>query len=229
MTYPKAAAAALDSMSRVESGPDPNGVPRVWTLLSVLMPLYNERRTLRAIVRRVLDSPVTIPLELIIVDDSSTDGSADLLRELAANEPRIRAIFHDRNQGKGGAIRTAIRHMTGDIAIIQDADLEYDPADIARVIQPILDGRADAVFGSRFLSSEYRRVLYFWHTLGNGVLTWFNNLICDINLTDMETCYKAVRADILRQIPLKCEGFAIEPELTVRLAQWGIRLYEVPD
>ena len=101
--------------------------------------------------------------------------------------------------------------MTGDIAIIQDADLEYDPADIARVIQPILDGRADAVFGSRFLSSEYRRVLYFWHTLGNGVLTWFNNLICDINLTDMETCYKAVRADILRQIPLKCEGFAISP------------------
>ena len=137
-----------------------------------------------------------------------------MLRELAANEPRIRAVFHDRNQGKGGAIRTAIRHMTGDIAIIQDADLEYDPAEIARVIRPILDGRADAVFGSRFLSSEYRRVLYFWHTLGNGVLTWFCNLLCDINLTDMETCYKAVRADILRQIPLQFREFAFEPELT---------------
>jgi glycosyltransferase involved in cell wall biosynthesis len=228
MTDPSEPPSTIDTMSRVESGPDPGGVSRVWTLLSVLMPLYNERRTLRAIVRRVLDSSITIPLELIVVDDSSTDGSAELLRELAASEPRIRAVFHDRNRGKGGAIRTAIQHMTGDIAIIQDADLEYDPGDIARVIQPILDGRADAVFGSRFLSSEYRRVLYFWHTLGNGVLTWFNNLICDINLTDMETCYKAVRADILRQIPLKCEGFAIEPELTVRLAQWGIRLYEVP-
>ena len=118
--------------------------------------------------------------------------------------------------------------MAGDVAIIQDADLEYDPAEIPRVIQPILDGRADAVFGSRFLSGDYRRVLYYWHSLGNGVLTWLANMLCDLNLTDMETCYKAVRADILRQTPLHCRDFAIEPELTVRLAQWGIRLYEVP-
>jgi glycosyltransferase involved in cell wall biosynthesis len=197
-------------------------------LLSVLMPVYNERRTLRTIIRRVLESPVPIPLELIAVDDGSRDGSAEILRELAAQDPRIRPVFHERNLGKGGAIQTAIRHMSGDIAIVQDADLEYDPAEIPRVIQPILDGKADAVFGSRFLSSDYRRVLYFWHTLGNGLLTWLNNMLCDLNLTDMETCYKAVRADILRQTPLHFRDFALEPELTIRLAQWGIRLYEVP-
>jgi glycosyltransferase involved in cell wall biosynthesis len=228
MTDPTEHAADLAPAPQDGPGPDSADHPHCGTLLSVLMPLYNERRTLRAIVRRVLEVPLPGPMELIVVDDGSTDGSADLLRELAAADPRIRPVFHERNQGKAGAVRTAIRHMTGDVAIVQDADLEYDPADIARVIQPILDGRADAVFGSRFVSGDFRRVLYFWHTLGNGLLTWFNNLLCDLNLTDMETCYKAVRADILRQIPLKCHGFALEPELTVRLAQWGIRLYEVP-
>jgi glycosyltransferase involved in cell wall biosynthesis len=197
-------------------------------LLSVLMPVYNERRTLRTIVRRVLESPTQLPLELIAVDDGSRDGSAEILRELAMQDGRIRPVLHERNLGKGAAIQTAIRHMTGDIAIIQDADLEYDPAEIPRVIRPILEGKADAVFGSRFISSEYRRVLYFWHTLGNGALTWICNALCDLNLTDMETCYKAVRADILRQIPLYYRDFACEPELTIRLAQWGIRLYEVP-
>jgi glycosyltransferase involved in cell wall biosynthesis len=197
-------------------------------LLSVLMPVYNERWTLRTIVARVLASPTQIPMELVAVDDGSTDGSADVLRALAAQDARIRPVFHERNTGKGGAIHTAIGHMTGDIVIIQDADLEYDPAEIPRVIQPILDGKADAVFGSRFLSSDFRRVLYFWHTLGNGALTGLANVLCDLNLTDMETCYKAVRADILRQTPLHCRDFALEPELTVRLAQWGIRLYEVP-
>jgi glycosyltransferase involved in cell wall biosynthesis len=197
-------------------------------LLSVLMPLYNERRTLRTIVRRVLESPMPLPLELVIVDDGSTDGSAEILRELAVHDSRVRPVFHERNLGKGGAIQTAIRHMAGDVAIIQDADLEYDPAEIPRVIRPILEGKADAVFGSRFISSEYRRVLYFWHTVGNGLLTWLCNVLCDLNFTDMETCYKAIRADILRQIPLHARDFAIEPELTIRLAQWGIRLYEVP-
>jgi glycosyltransferase involved in cell wall biosynthesis len=197
-------------------------------LLSVLMPVYNERRTLRTIVRRVLDCGAPVPLELVAVDDGSTDGSAELLREMAALDPRIKPVFHERNLGKGGAVGSAVRHMTGDIAVIQDADLEYDPADIGRVVQPILEGRADAVFGSRFLSGDYRRVLYFWHTLGNGFLTMVTNLLCDLNLTDMETCYKAVRADILRQIPLRSRGFTLEPELAVRLSQWGIRLYEVP-
>jgi glycosyltransferase involved in cell wall biosynthesis len=197
-------------------------------LLSVLMPVYNERRTLRTIVGRVLAMASPIPLELIAVDDGSSDGSAIILRELAALDARIKAVFHEKNQGKGAAIGSAIRLMSGDIAIIQDADLEYDPAEIPRVIQPILDGRADAVFGSRFLNAEYRRVLYYWHSLGNGLLTWLANMLCNLNLTDMETCYKAVRADILRQTPLQCRDFAFEPELTVRLAQWGIRLYEVP-
>jgi glycosyltransferase involved in cell wall biosynthesis len=197
-------------------------------LLSVLMPVYNERRTLRSIVRRVLESPTQIPLELVIVDDGSCDGSAELIRELAAQDSRIRPVFHERNMGKGSAIHTALRRMAGDIAIIQDADLEYDPAEIPRVIQPILDGKADAVFGSRFLASEFRRVLYYWHTLANGILTFVTNALCDLNLTDMETCYKAVRADILRQTPLHYTDFALEPELTMRLAQWGIRLYEVP-
>jgi glycosyltransferase involved in cell wall biosynthesis len=201
---------------------------RTARLLSVLMPVYNERRTLRTIVGRVLASPMPIPLELIAVDDGSSDGSAEILGELGALDPRVRPVFHRRNLGKGAAIQTAIRSMSGDLAIVQDADLEYDPAEIPRVIQPILDGRADAVFGSRFLNAEYRRVLYYWHSLGNGVLTWLANILCNLNLTDMETCYKAVRADILRQTPLHSRDFAIEPELTVRLAQWGIRLYEVP-
>jgi glycosyltransferase involved in cell wall biosynthesis len=192
------------------------------------MPVYNERRTLRTIVGRVLASPTPIPLELIAVDDGSRDGSDAILRALAAADGRVRPVFHERNRGKGAAIRTAIEHMRGDIALVQDADLEYDPAEIPRVIQPILDGRADAVFGSRFLNAEYRRVLYFWHSLGNALLTTLANMLCDLNLTDMETCYKAVRADILRRTPLHSRDFAIEPELTVRLAQWGIRIYEVP-
>jgi glycosyltransferase involved in cell wall biosynthesis len=197
-------------------------------MLSVLMPVFNERRTLRTIVRRVLECPSPIPLELIAVDDGSTDGSGEILRELARLDVRVKPVFHEQNQGKGAAIQAAIREMAGEIALIQDADLEYDPADIPRVLQPILDGRADAVYGSRFLASEYRRVLYFWHSLGNGVLTGLANILCDLNLTDMETGYKAVRADILRQTPLRCRDFGFEPELTVRLAQWGVRIYEVP-
>ena len=209
----------------MSAGNDP---ARPAPVLSVLMPVYNERRTLRAIVGRVLAAPLPVPMELVVVDDGSTDGSAAVLRELAAADPRVRPVFLDRNRGKGAALRTAIAQMVGEVAIVQDADLEYDPADIPRVIRPILDGRADAVFGSRFLASEYRRVLYFWHALGNGLLTTLANVACDLNLTDMMTGSKAVRADILRQTPLRSDGFAIEPELTVRLAQWGVRLYEVP-
>ena len=197
-------------------------------LLSVLMPVYNERRTLRTIVRRVLNSPVPIPLELVAVDDCSRDGSADILRALAAEDPRVKPVFHETNAGKGGAIHTAIKHMTGDLAVIQDADLEYDPAEIPRVIRPILDGKADAVFGSRFAGSDYRRVLYYWHRVANAGLTWLTNMVSDLDLTDMETCYKAVRSDVLRQTHLRFQRFALEPELTIRLAQWGIRIYEVP-
>ncbi len=192
------------------------------------MPVYNEARTLRRIVKAVLASPVSLPMELVCVDDCSKDKTAEILRELAAADSRIKVIRHEVNRGKGAAIRTAIANITGDIAIVQDADLEYDPKDIPRVLAPILEGKADAVFGSRFAAGSQRKVLLYWHSVANRLLTWATNVLNDINITDMETCYKAVRADILKQIPLKSDRFGIEPELTTRLAQWNLRLYEVP-
>lgn len=198
------------------------------TKLSVLMPVFNESRTLRTIIDRVLASPVEADIELIAVDDGSTDRSWEVLQDLAQSDPRLMPVRHSRNRGKAAAIRTAIEHMTGDIAVVQDSDLEYDPAEFPRLIKPILDGRADAVFGSRFASSPERRVLFYWHSLGNRVLTWLANVLNDLNLTDMETCYKAVRADILRSLRLTSQRFGIEPEITTRLAQWGARIYEVP-
>jgi len=196
--------------------------------LSILMPVYNERRTLLTIFDRIRSAPLPIDFEIIAVDDCSSDGSWQILQDLAASDSRIKAFRHEKNAGKGAAIHTAISHMTGDIAIFQDADLEYDPNDIARIIEPIISGKAEAVFGSRFAGSECRRVLYFWHSLANKFLAQLTNVLCDLNLTDMETCYKAVKADILRMTPLKCKRFGIEPELTIRLAQWGARIYEVP-
>jgi glycosyltransferase involved in cell wall biosynthesis len=197
-------------------------------LLSVLMPVYNEARTLRTIVRRVLASPVDLPMELVCVDDGSRDGSADILHELAAADARIRVFRQPRNMGKGAAIIAAIGHMRGDIGLIQDADLEYDPADYPALVAPIVEGKADAVFGSRFASAGQRKILLYWHGVANKTLTWLTNVLNDINLTDMETCYKAVRADVLKQTPLHSQRFGIEPELTTKLAQWNIRLYEVP-
>lgn len=196
--------------------------------LSVLMPVYNESRTLRTIVGRVLDSPVDLEIELICVDDCSTDDSLQILRELATADSRIKLISQPINMGKGRAIRTAIDAMTGDIGIVQDADLEYDPEDFSRVIGPIVQGKADAVYGSRFASSEVRRVLFFWHALGNRILTVFSNMANDLNLTDMETCYKAVRGDVLKRLRLTSDRFGLEPEITARLSQWGARIYEVP-
>ena len=192
------------------------------------MPVYNEARTLRTIVRRVLESPVGLPMELVCVDDGSRDGSPEILDTLAAADSRIRVIRQPRNMGKGAAIRTAIQNMRGDIGLIQDADLEYDPADYPALVAPILQGKADAVFGSRFASASQRKILLYWHGVANHFLTWLTNILNDINLTDMETCYKAVRADILQQTPLYSDRFGIEPELTTKLAQWNIRLYEVP-
>jgi glycosyltransferase involved in cell wall biosynthesis len=202
--------------------------PASTPLLSVLMPVYNEARTLRTIVGRVLASPVELPMELVCVDDGSRDGSPAILESLAAADPRIRVFRQPRNMGKGAAIIAAIGHMRGDIALIQDADLEYDPADYPALLAPILQGKADAVFGSRFASASQRKVLLYWHGVANKTLTWLTNILNDINLTDMETCYKAVRADVLKQTPLHSQRFGIEPELTTRLAQWNIRLYEVP-
>lgn len=199
--------------------------------LSVLMPVYNEGRTLRTIVAKVFASPVAelgLEIELVAVDDGSKDGSREILAELAASDSRIRVFHQDMNRGKGAAIRRAIGECTGDISIVQDSDLEYDPNDYPRVLAPILEGHADAVFGSRFAASEQRAVLLFWHSLANRFLTFVTNALNNINLTDMETCYKAVRTDILKQIPLKSNRFGIEPELTTRLAQWNARIYEVP-
>lgn len=196
--------------------------------LSVLMPVYNEARTLRRIVKAVLESPVDLEIELVCVDDHSTDDTQKILNELSLADGRIKVIRHAVNCGKGSAIRTAIEHMTGDIAVVQDADLEYDPAEFPLLLAPILEGHADAVFGSRFASSPQRRVLLYWHSVANRFLTWVTNILNDINITDMETCYKAVRADLLKQIPLKSKRFGIEPELTTRLAQWNVRIYEVP-
>ena len=196
--------------------------------LSILIPVYNEARTLRTIVRRVLASPVGLPMELVCVDDGSRDASPQILDELAAADPRIRVFRQPHNMGKGAAIIRAIREMTGDIGLIQDADLEYDPMDYPALVAPIVEGKADAVFGSRFASASQRKILLYWHGVANHFLTWLTNILNDINLTDMETCYKAVRADILKQTPLYSNRFGIEPELTTKLAQWNIRLYEVP-
>lgn len=195
--------------------------------LSVLIPVYNERYTLRRLVERVLQAPIELDLEIIAVDDGSQDGSWNILSDLAHWDSRVVAIRHDRNRGKGAAIRTAIARMTGDVAIFQDADLEYDPREYPRLLKPILSGQADAVFGSRF-SGESRRVLFFWHSLVNGLLTLLSNAVNDLNLSDMETCYKVVRADTLKNLRLSCNSFDIEPELTARLAQWGGPIFEVP-
>ncbi len=206
--------------------PEPSTGPQ--PLLSVLIPVYNESRTLRTIIRRVLASPVAMPMELVCVDDGSRDGSAEILDRLAAADARIRVFRQPHNMGKGAAIIRAIREMRGEIGLIQDADLEYDPQDYPALVAPIVEGKADAVFGSRFASASQRKILLYWHSVANHFLTWLTNILNDINLTDMETCYKAVRADILKQTPLYSNRFGIEPELTTKLAQWNIRLYEVP-
>ncbi len=195
--------------------------------LSVIVPVYNERWSLAEVIRRVLESPVTLEKEVIIVDDGSTDGSYEVALELAEQDRRIQVIRHRRNMGKGAALRTGIEAVSGDVVIIQDADFEYDPADYSTLLEPILQGKADAVYGSRFVG-HCRRVLFFWHTLANKFLTLVSNMVNDLNLTDMETGYKAIRADVLRNLRLTANTFTIEPELTCRLAQCGARIYEVP-
>ena len=202
-------------------------LPAACSKLSVLLPVYNECWTVETVVRRVLSVKIPVQLELIAVDDGSTDGSIEVLRRLASEDDRIRVLCHQYNRGKGAAVRTAIQHMSGDIAVIQDADLEYNPDEYAILLGPILEGKADAVYGSRF-AGHPRRVQFFWHRLANQFLTFVSNCINDLSVTDMETCYKMVRADVLRQLRLRADGFNIEPELTCRLAQWGSRLYEVP-
>jgi glycosyltransferase involved in cell wall biosynthesis len=202
--------------------------PMVNQTLSILIPVFNEIRTLSSLLDAVLATAIPMKKEIVVVDDFSTDGSREVLRDYASRFPEIRLVLHEKNQGKGAAIRTAISEMTGDWALIQDADLEYDPRDYAGMLLPVLDGCADAVFGSRFLVGRYRRAMYFWHTAVNKFLTFLTNILNDLNLTDMETCYKLVRADILKMLIIRSNGFDLEPELTTKLAKFGARIYETP-
>ncbi len=193
--------------------------------LSVIMPIYNEVGTLREIIHRVSDVPLV--KEIVAVDDGSTDGSRELLHELSQSIPELRAIFHERNSGKGAALRTGFEVATGEVLIIQDADLEYNPSEYAVILEPILDGRADVVYGSRFLAGP-RRVHLFWHAMGNRFLTLLSNMLNNLCLSDMETCYKAFRSDVLDGIEIKSRCFMFEPEFTAKVARKGCRIYEVP-
>jgi glycosyltransferase involved in cell wall biosynthesis len=193
--------------------------------VSVVMPIYNERATVREAVERVLALP--LELELLCVDDGSQDGSREILAELQKQYRQLHLLLQPRNLGKGAALRRGIREATGDFVIIQDADLEYDPADYHVLLDPLMQGKADVVYGSRFLGGAPHRVLYFWHSVGNRVLTLLSNSLTNINLTDMETCYKAFRREVIQSIPLEEDRFGFEPEITVKIAKRGVRIYEV--
>ncbi len=192
-------------------------------LLSVLIPVYNEKDTIQEIINRVLAEETA--KEIIIVDDMSNDGTRDFLKTY--HHDQVKIFFHETNQGKGAAIRTAIEHISGDIAVIQDADLEYNPGEYKRLIKPIVENNADVVYGSRFSGPE-QRVLYFWHFVGNKVLTVFSNMLTNLNLSDMETCYKAFRSDVIKKIKIETHRFGMEPEITAKIAKMGCRIYEVP-
>ena len=192
--------------------------------LSVVIPVYNEQDTIETLVRAV--QAVAIEKEIILVDDCSKDKTKDRLIELG-KEPGIRSFYHDVNQGKGAALRTGFAQATGDIVIIQDADLEYDPQEYHKLIKPIVDGKADVVFGSRFSGGDSHRVLYYWHSLGNMVLTTMSNMFTDLNLSDMETCYKVFKREIIQKIQIEENRFGFEPEITAKVAKMKVRIYEV--
>jgi len=191
--------------------------------LSVVMPVFNEEATVRDCVAAVLARPEVA--EVVIVDDASTDGTRDILATV--NDPRVRVFHQGHNQGKGAALRRGFAEATADFVIVQDADLEYDPAEYPRVLGPLLAGRADVVYGSRFAGGEAHRVLFFWHSLGNRVLTLASNAFTDLNLTDMETCYKAFRREVIQSIEIEEDRFGVEPEVTAKVAAAGWRVYEV--
>lgn len=194
-------------------------------LLTIIVPCFNECATIRQIIKALLECPIK-SLEIIVVDDGSTDGTREILRDEL--EPSgIRIAFHPVNQGKGAALRTGFGLAAGEIVVVQDADLEYDPRDFPQLIQPILDGKADVVYGSRFLGGQAHRVVYFWHMVGNRFLTLLSNMFTNINLTDMETCYKAFRREVIQSILIREDRFGFEPEITAKIAHLGCRIYEV--
>ena len=192
-------------------------------MISVIIPVYNEVTTIKEIVKRV--QSVDLAKEIIIVDDASTDGTREALNELKEGEG-ITVLFHESNQGKGAALRTACKEVKGDIVIIQDADLEYDPQEYSKLIRPIIEGKADAVYGSRFLGGPHR-VLLFWHYVGNKLLTLFSNMFTNLNLTDMETCYKVFKTSLLKELSIESNRFGVEPEITTKLAKLKCKIYEV--
>jgi glycosyltransferase involved in cell wall biosynthesis len=200
------------------------------TKLSVVIPVFNEESTAEALLHRVAKAPVQagVDLEIIVVDDASTDGTLAKLRELqAAGDLEFRLLEHEVNRGKGAALRTGFAQVTGDIVLVQDADLEYHPREYPRLLQPILDGEADVVYGSRFGGGP-QRVLFFWHYVGNRLLTLLSNMLTDLNLSDMETCYKVFRREVLEKMDLRSDRFAIEPEITAKIAKQKVRVFEIP-
>src|SRR5229473_527704 len=199
-------------------------------LLSILIPVFNERTVVERSLAGVLAAPLpeNMDRELVVVDDCSTDGTLEILERLAAAHPSIHLFRQSENQGKGAAVRRAIQEAQGDFCLVQDADLEYDPSEYPRLLKPLLDGHADAVFGSRYLAGEQSRVLPFWHSMINKGLTLVSNMFCNLNLTDMETCYKVFRTDLLKSIPIRSDRFGFEPEITMKSAKRKFRIYEVP-
>jgi glycosyltransferase involved in cell wall biosynthesis len=191
--------------------------------ISVVIPVYNEAATILAVIAAIKNVP--LDLELIIVDDGSTDGTSRILADIT--DPTLKIFHHACNSGKGAALRTAFREVSGDFVIIQDADLEYSPADYPKLLKPLLDGRADVVYGSRFAGGEEHRTLLFWHMIGNKLLTLFSNMLTNLNLTDMETCYKAFRREIIEKVTIEENRFGFEPEITAKVAKLGARIYEV--
>ena len=197
--------------------------------LSIVIPVYNERELLPVVLDRVLEVelPGGLEREIILVDDCSTDGTSEVVKQLGQKFPQVTTVFHEVNQGKGAAVRTGFNRATGDIAMVQDADLEYDPREYPRLLQPFIDGKADVVFGSRFIG-ETHRVLYYWHYLGNKFLTTLSNMFTNLNLTDMECCYKIFRKEVLDQVVIEENRFGFEPEITAKVARLNVRIYETP-